>query len=63
MDDAEYALVADLTRLRAALDVLRACCPDDTAIRDAVAILSERERELSEQVADIIGQGPAEQPW
>ena len=59
MDDVEYALVTDLTRLRAALDVLRPCCPDDPAIREAVAILSERERALSEQVADIIGQGPS----
>jgi hypothetical protein len=59
MDDAEYALVADLTRLRAALDVLRPCCPDDQAIREALAILLERERDLAEQVADIIGQGPS----
>jgi len=62
MDDAEYALVTDLTRLRAALDVLRSCCPDDPAIQEAMAILSERERALSERVADIIGQGPSAAP-
>jgi hypothetical protein len=62
MDDAEYALVTDLTRLRAALDVLRPCCPDDPAIREAVVILSERERDLAKQVADIIGQGPSSAP-
>jgi hypothetical protein len=55
VDDAEYALVADLTRIRAALDVLRSACPDDPAVREAVAILSERERDLAERVADIIG--------
>jgi hypothetical protein len=60
MDDAEYALVTDLTRVRAALDVLRSCCPDDPAIQEAVELLSERERDLAEQVADIIGgQKPA----
>jgi hypothetical protein len=55
VDDAEYALVTDLTRVRAALDLLRPCCPDDPAIRKAIAILSDRERGLAEQVADMIG--------
>jgi hypothetical protein len=55
MEDAEYALVADLTRVRAALDVLRPCCPDDPAIREAIALLSERERDLAKQAADVIG--------